>query len=208
MCAFADDDGIYVAFDDINTGKISKEAYNELTQSPFVAEIYDKFNIVYIIDWQKHNYIRPDRKKVSEYIEYLDKWRDNNGENSSKNFTQNSCPQIDRIDSDTDLDSELELESDSDLDLDNNRKQKKYGIHKNVLLTQEEYEEYKKINPQSYLEYINDLSRVIKKKEKTYTNHFKVLKNWQLPDYIKIRGKPEDCFMDTNSYKDKGWNSG
>ncbi len=207
MCAFADDDGIYVAFDDINTGKISKQAYNELINSPFVAEIYNKFNIVYITDWQKHNYIRPDRKKTSEYIDYLNEWRDKNTENATKNFTQNSCPQIDRIDLDQDLDLDIDQGSDQDLER-SEPERKKYGINKNVLLTKDEYEEYKRINPDSYLEYINDLSRVIKKKKNHYINHFAVLKSWQLPDYIKASDKPPDGFMDTDNYENKGWDSG
>ncbi len=218
ICAFADDDGVYMAYDDVTTGKISPEAYNELIKSPFVAEIYEEYNILYVKDWERHNYIRPDRKRVSEYIEYLNIWKEKNlteAKKASKNFTQNLCQKIDRIDierdKDIDIDKDLDIESDTQNTekIKNSKNSNCYGKFKNIPLTDEQFNKFKEENPTDYQRQIDIMSEAIEANGYTYNNYYAALLRWKRLELKNIRAGPQgDDFLNKDRYNIKGWNDG
>ena len=80
------------------------------------------------------------------------------------------------------VDKDIELEKDIDLDVNNKSTpaatKHKYGEHKNVLLTDEEYQKLKDRFPTDYEEKINTLSEGLALKGYKYKSHYLAVIKW------------------------------
>lgn len=78
---------------------------------------------------------------------------------------------------------------------------KAYGVYKNVLLTDEEFESFKSVYATEYEHKIDRLSVYVKQSGKNYNNHYAVLVEWAKEDETKQAGqKPQMSSFDTNSF--------
>lgn len=78
-----------------------------------------------------------------------------------------------------------------------------YGAYKNVALTDDELEEFKKAYPTSYEVKIDRLSFYMAKSGKAYQNHYAVLVEWAKEDEEKAKKKAEEApesSFDTGSF--------
>lgn len=81
------------------------------------------------------------------------------------------------------IDKDIDIEKELDLEINNNStptatKKHKYGEHKNVLLTDEEYQKLKERFPTDYEEKINTLSEGLALKGYKYKSHYLAVIKW------------------------------
>lgn len=76
---------------------------------------------------------------------------------------------------------------------DTTPEKKIYGAYKNVTLTDDELEEFKKAYPTSYEVKIDRLSFYMAKSGKAYQNHYAVLMEWAKEDEEKAKKKAEEA---------------
>lgn len=89
------------------------------------------------------------------------------------------------------IDIDKEREKDLDLELNNNTtptapKKHKYGTHKNILLTDEEYRKLQERYPTDYNEKINTLSEGIALKGYKYKSHYLAVIKWAQNEKPKV----------------------
>ena len=98
---------------------------------------------------------------------------------------------------------DIDKEKDLDIDLENNNistptatKKHKYGTHKNVLLTDEEYQKLKERFPYDYEDKINTLSEGLALKGYKYKSHYLAVLKWASNDEKKAQVKSSNVFLD------------
>ena len=138
-------------------------------------------SVVVIKHWRMHNTIRQDRYHPTDYQdEFKSLGLKDNGSyslNGGGNHLATKC--IPNGNSDIDIDLDI------DLDLDKISKEKyikrKYGLFKNVELTDEEYQKLKD-RFSDYEEKIENLSSYIASKGAKYKSHYATILNWSRKD--------------------------
>ena len=100
------------------------------------------------------------------------------------------CPHIDK-----------DIERELDLEINNNStptatKKHKYGTHKNVLLTDEEYLKLKERFPTDYDEKINTLSEGLALKGYKYKSHYLAVIKWAKNETPKKQTASSNPFLD------------
>ena len=138
-------------------------------------------SVVVIKHWRMHNTIRQDRYHPTDYQdEFKSLGLKDNGSyslNGGGNHLATKC--IPNGNSDIDIDLDI------DLDLDKISKEKyikrKYGLFKNVELTDEEYQKLKD-RFSDYEEKIENLSSYIASKGDKYKSHYATILNWSRKD--------------------------
>lgn len=69
---------------------------------------------------------------------------------------------------------------------------KKYGEYNNVLLSEKEVEKLKTELPDTWQQYVEDLSSYMASTGKSYKNHLATIRNWARKDKQKKRPAPQD----------------
>ena len=156
---------------------------------------FESFGMIEIIsgtftipNWEKHQNV----DKMDEIREYNRlKQRESrakkkllqsvNDNVNDKSMTSQPCQ---------DIDKDIELEKEKELEINNNStpaatKKHKYGTHKNVLLTDEEYSKLKERYPNDYDEKINTLSEGLALKGYKYKSHYLAVLKWAKNDESK-----------------------
>ena len=101
------------------------------------------------------------------------------------------------------IDKDIEVEKDIDLELNNNKStptatKHKYGEHKNVLLTDEEYSKLQEKFPTDYEDKINTLSEGLALKGYKYKSHYLAVLKWAKND----ESKPKKTTASSNPFLD------
>lgn len=133
-----------------------------------MVEVID--NRIYISNWEKHQ----NAERLSEIREqnrirqanYRNKKRLTNNNSNAKTVTQ---PLLDRYSNAIDIEEDKELDKDI---------RHKYGLYKNVLLSDEDVEKLKTEFPTDYKDRIERLSEYIASKGKSYKNHLATIRSW------------------------------
>lgn len=99
------------------------------------------------------------------------------------------------------LDKEIELEKEVDLEINNNStptatKKHKYGTHKNVLLTDDEYLKLQERFPTDYEDKINTLSEGLALKGYKYKSHYLAVIKWAKNETPKQQTAGSNPFLD------------
>lgn len=212
LAMHADDDGF------VNSPKkitsfigASNDDMNALIAQRFIIPF--KSGVVAIRHWRIHNYIRKDTYKETPYKKeksmlLLD---ENNGY-----FLESECPLTDRQQavnepstqdrlgkvrigkdrSDNTHGKTLSLtENDSDTDIKTKKPiRHKYGIYKNVLLTDEDMNKLKSEFPDDWQNRVERLSEYIASSGKSYKNHLATIRVWAKNDsgHKKRKNEPEN----------------
>ena len=138
--------------------------------------------VVVIKHWRIHNFIRTDRYKETVYKE--EKAMLNTKENKAYTLNQVSGMSL-GIPDDNQMDTQIRLGKDS-IDNKSDKPTKpprhKYGLYKNVLLSDEEMEKLKTEFPNDYMDRIDRLSEYIESKGAKYKNHLATIRAWDRRD--------------------------
>jgi hypothetical protein len=158
--------------------------------------------IIVVKHWRMHNYIRCDRYKPTDYIE--EKSRLELKENGS--YTEadtNGIPNGYRLDTQDRLElgeSKDSVGEDSVVDVSPTPSPKpvrhKYGMYKNVLLTDEDYQKLQTEFPHDYSERIDRLSEYIESTGKKYKSHLATIRAWARKDTTQKKGNSSNPFLD------------
>lgn len=149
--------------------------------------------IVVIKHWKIHNYIRNDRYKPTIYAEEkaLLEEKDNKAYTERKNDGIPSGYHLDTQDrEELEIEKELEVEEYKS-DKPTKPAKHKYGLYKNVLLSDEDMEKLKTEFPYDYEERIERLSEYIESKGAKYKNHLATIRSWSRNDKPKAEQKTE-----------------
>lgn len=92
------------------------------------------------------------------------------------------------------LEKEIDIELDKEIEKDKPPKspRHKYGLYKNVLFTDEEFEKLKAEFPADYQERIDRLSEYIESKGAKYKNHLATIRAWSRRDKPAVSDPQED----------------
>jgi hypothetical protein len=143
--------------------------------------------VIVIKHWRMHNTIRKDRYTPTSFQEELKQLgiKDNNSYTldllSGNQVATRRQPDGNQTATQYSIDKDSIVEV--SIDKDNNStptatKKHKYGTHKNVLLTDEEYEKLKERFPTDYDEKINTLSEGLALKGYKYKSHYLAVIKW------------------------------
>ena len=145
--------------------------------------------VVVIKHWRIHNFIRTDRYKETVYKE--EKAMLNTKENKAYTLNQVSGMSL-GIPDDNQMDTQIRLGKDrlelgkDSIDNKSDKPTKpprhKYGLYKNVLLSDEEMEKLKTEFPNDYMDRIDRLSEYIESKGAKYKNHLATIRAWDRRD--------------------------
>ena len=142
--------------------------------------------VVVIKHWKIHNFIRTDRYKETVYQE--EKSKLHTKENKAYTLSEHlGIPNDNQMETQVRLGKDrLELGKDS-IDIDESDKptkppRHKYGLYKNVLLTDDDLEKLKEEFPFDYQERIDRLSEYIESKGAKYKNHLATIRVWSRRD--------------------------
>jgi predicted phage replisome organizer len=164
-----------------------------LTTVQLALRTFQQFNMVDIVDnmlhvsnWEKYQNVG----RLAEIREYnrlaQQKSRANRKLLSNVNDMSMTCQRC----HETDIDIDLDIKNKNlDIDLDTkNKKEKekeslkpsrhKYGEYKNVLLTDKEYEQLQNEYPDTYSQWIEQLSEYMASTGKSYKSHFVTIRRW------------------------------
>lgn len=178
----ADDDGFVNSPKSImRQAGASTDDLNLLMAKRFILA-FDS-GVIVIKHWRIHNYIQKDRYKESKYME----------EKATLMIDQNGayteCIQdVSTLDTQVRLGKDrdrIELGEDSIEEDPPKHTRHKYGMYKNVLLTDEEYAKLTEEFPHDYSDRIERLSEYIASTGKKYKNHLATIRNWARNDVAK-----------------------
>lgn len=148
-------------------------------------------NNTYIIpNWEKHQ-STDKMEEIREYNRLKQResrakkklLQDVNDNVNDKSMTSQPCQDLD-----IDIDLEKEKELNNNISTPTATKKHKYGTHKNVLLTDEEYKKLQERYPNDYDEKINTLSEGIALKGYKYKSHYLAVIKWAQNE--KPKAKP------------------
>ena len=166
--------------------------------------------VVVIKHWKIHNYIRKDTYTETKYKE--EKATLELDENSAYRIAETSPLQL-RDESVTGLSTQDRLGQvssgkvsvgeviDDVPDINVGHKppkavRHKYGLYKNVLLTDEDYAKLQEEFPHDYSERIERLSEYMASTGKSYKNHLATIRNWAKKDKPQQQTKKSSSFLD------------
>ena len=113
-----------------------------------------------------------------------------NDTNSTNATNVNKCSNSNQMntnatDIDIDYDTDVDIDNDIDLKKKNNKKEKvrhKYGLYRNVLLSEEEFEKLAEEFPYDWEDRIEKVSEYCASHGKTYKNYLATIRNWARMD--------------------------
>jgi hypothetical protein len=154
--------------------------------------------IIVVKHWRMHNYIQKDRYKPTDYIEERSMLE------VKKNGSYTECIQdVSSLDTQDRLElgeSKDSVGEDSVVDVSPTPSPKpvrhKYGMYKNVLLTDEEYQKLQSEFPHDYSDRIERLSEYIASTGKKYKSHLATIRAWARKDTTQKKGKSSNPFLD------------
>ena len=154
--------------------------------------------IIVVKHWRMHNYIQKDRYKPTDYIEEKSMLE------VKKNGSYTECIQdVSTLDTQDRLElgeSKDSVGEDSIVDVSPTPSPKpvrhKYGMYKNVLLTDEDYEKLQAEFPHDYSERIERLSEYIASHGKKYSSHLATIRAWARKDTKQKKEKSSNPFLD------------
>jgi hypothetical protein len=163
--------------------------------------------IVVIKHWKIHNYIRGDRKKATAYPEEMAMLTEK--ENGAYSLLTDNCQSTDsqltvkcqhRLGKDR-LSKDSEGEDNIDVSPTPSSKptRHKYGMYKNVLLSDEEYAKLQSEFPHDYTDRIDRLSEYLESTGKKYKSHIATIRAWarrEKPTQNNTKDKSSNPFLD------------
>ena len=182
----ADDDGFVNSPKSImRQAGASQDDLNLLLVKRFILD-FDS-GIIVIKHWRIHNYIQKDRYKESKYME----------EKATLMIDQNGAyteciHDVSTLDTQVRLGKDrarIEVGEDIEEAAPPKSVRHKYGLYKNVLLTDEDYEKLKVEFPHDYSARIERLSEYIASTGKKYKNHLATIRNWARNDVVQRPAK-------------------
>ena len=205
LCVLADDDGFVNAPRSImRQSGATEDDMKLLIAKRFVLTFQS--GVVVIKHWRIHNLIQKDRYKETKYLEEksmlaLD---ENNAYTEADSGVYPEC-----IQPVSNVEPQVRLGKDSTgkdrVGEDNGEAQPpkpsrhKYGLYKNVLLSDEEYQRLQEEFPHDYTERIERLSEYIASTGKKYKSHLATIRSWARKDTgARPQGKPKSSnpFLD------------
>ena len=175
----ADDDGFVNSPKSImRQAGASTDDLNLLMVKRFILK-FDS-GVIVIKHWRIHNYIQKDRYKESKYMEEKATLMiDQNGAYTECIQDVSTLDTQDRLGKDRDR---IELGEDSIEEAPPKPTRHKYGMYKNVLLTDEEYVRLTEEFPHDYSDRIERLSEYIASTGKKYKSHLATIRSWARKD--------------------------
>ena len=179
----------------INTVRLALSTFENFGMIEIISNTYT------IPNWEKHQNV----DKMEEIREYNRlKQRESrakkkllqgvNDNVNDKSMTSQPCQDID-------IDKDIDKDLDKDIELENNistppATKHKYGEHKNVLLTDEEYKKLQERFPTDYEDKINTLSEGLALKGYKYKSHYLAVLKWAKND----ESKPKKTTSSSNPF--------
>ena len=197
----ADDDGCVEAFSVMRMTGATEDDLRVLASKGFI-KVLNADLVSYILDWNTNNQIRKDRYIEGMYKHLIDACCDvllQDGDEVATKWQPNGnqmAPQYSK--------GELSTVK-SNLGEDNveaappKPSRHKYGLYKNVLLTDEEYQTLQAEFPHDYTDRIERLSEYIASTGKKYKSHLATIRSWARKDTAsKATSKPKSgsSFLD------------
>ena len=209
LCVMADDDGFVNAPRSImRMSGATEDDMKLLIAKRFVLTF--ESGVVVIKHWRIHNLIQKDRYKETKYLEEKARLAldENNAYTEAVSTVYPEC-----IQSVSELEPQVRLGKDSlgksrvgeDIEdvPDNNVGHKpsrhKYGMYKNVLLSDEEYQKLIEEFPHDYTERIERLSEYIASTGKRYKSHLATIRSWARKD---TGARPKSAQKSANPFLD------
>lgn len=205
LCVMADDDGFVNAPRSImRMSGATEDDMKLLVAKRFVLTFQS--GVVVIKHWKIHNLIQKDRYKETKYLEEramlaLD---ENNAYTEANSAMYPEC-----IQPVSNMEPQVRLGKVSTgkerVGEDNGEfpppkpTRHKYGMYKNVLFTDEEYQKLQEEFPHDYTDRIERLSEYIASTGKKYKNHLATIRSWERKDTAtKVTSKPKSgsSFLD------------
>ena len=205
LCVMADDDGFVNAPRSImRQSGATDDDMKLLIVKRFVLTF--ESGIVVIKHWRIHNLIQKDRYKETKYLEekatlVLD---ENNAYTEADTPVYPECIQlVSKVEPQVRLGKVSTGKDRVGEDIEEAAPPKpsrhKYGMYKNVLFTDEEYQKLQEEFPHDYTDRIERLSEYIASTGKKYKNHLATIRSWARKDTgAKPTGKPKSSnpFLD------------
>lgn len=183
----ADDDGCVEAFSVMRMTGATEDDLRVLASKGFV-KVLNTDLVSYILDWNTNNKIRKDRYIEGMYKHLIDVSCDvllQDGDdltticqpNGNQMATQYSIGESSKVEASTGEDNGEAPPPKSP--------RHKYGLYKNVLFTDEEYQKLQEEFPHDYTDRIERLSEYIASTGKKYKNHLATIRSWARKDTVK-----------------------
>ena len=197
----ADDDGCVEAFSVMRMTGATEDDLRVLASKGFI-KVLNTDLVSYILDWNTNNQIRKDRYVEGMYKHLIDTTCNvllQDGDEMATICQPNGnqmSPQYSIGESSTVKSSGVEDKGEAEPP---KSPRHKYGLYKNVLLTDEEYQKLQEEFPHDYTDRIERLSEYIASTGKKYKNHLATIRTWARRDTeTKPKGKPNSgsSFMD------------
>lgn len=165
------------------TVKTVRDGINKLASVGLVF-LYESDGKPYLClpTWNEHQNVRAKRSKYPEPV------MDVNTSVCKCNQVQADVPDIQSVSLSVSL-SESNA-SDTDTSVGNKPPRHKYGLYKNVLFTDEEYEKLQEEFPNDYSEWIERLSEYIASTGKKYRSHLATIRSWSRKDTTQKPSNP------------------
>ena len=205
LCVMADDDGFVNAPRSImRMSGATEDDMKLLIAKRFVLTF--ESGVIVIKHWRIHNLIQKDRYKETKYLEEkaLLALDENNAYTESVSNVYTECIQpVSKLEPQVRLGKvstgKDRLGEDNEEAAPPKPSRHKYGMYKNVLFTDEEYEKLQVEFPHDYTERIDRLSEYIASTGKKYKNHLATIRAWARKDTAYkagSKGKSSNPFLD------------
>lgn len=204
LCVLADDDGFVNAPRSImRMSGATEDDMKLLIAKRFVLTFQS--GVVVIKHWKIHNLIQKDRYKETKYLDEkamlsLD---DNNAYTELNPAVYTECIQpVSNMEPQVRIGKVSTGKSSKGEDIEEAEPPKstrhKYGIYKNVLFTDEEYQKLQEEFPHDYTDRIERLSEYIASTGKKYKNHLATIRSWARKDTAApaSKAKSSNLFLD------------
>jgi hypothetical protein len=155
--------------------------------------------VVVIKHWKIHNYIQKDRYKPTVYIEEKATLE------LKANGSYTECIQdVSKLETQDRLELgenrselvEVSIEEETPPPPPSKPTRHKYGMYKNVLLSDEDYIKLQNEFPHDYTEWIERLSEYIESSGKSYKSHLATIRVWAKKDKSKQKESSSNPFLD------------
>ena len=199
----ADDDGCVEAFSVMRMTGATEDDLRVLASKGFV-KVLNSDLVSYIMDWNTNNQIRKDRYIEGMYKHLIDASCEvllQDGDEMTTNCQPNDnqmTPQYRVVEGST---VKSNLGEDNREGKPPKPSRHKYGMYKNVLLSDEDYQKLQEEFPHDYTERIERLSEYMSSHGKKYSNHLATIRSWARKEKEKAQ-KPTNAPKSSNPFLD------
>lgn len=156
-------------------------------------KIFIELNMIDVFD-DKTIYMTEVEKLIGSETKWAEKKRLQRAKEDNVPRLSSKCP--------TEIDIEIDKETDKEEEIDVSPTpspkpvRHKYGMYKNVLLTDENYQNLQEEFPHDYSDRIDRLSEYIESTGKKYKSHFATIRAWARKDTTQKKGKSSNPWLD------------